>query len=352
MFVIRAALIATLALAAQSALAYPEMIRHGYVTCLTCHVSPSGGGTLTQYGRSLAKELVSFKSAAPSEENGEAPRERWHFGGEARGLLFYWNNEYVRSNRLIPMELLADASYDSDSYAFVLRAGLNGKGADNVGFQAASAYGIYRFNDKWIVRAGRFLPGYGLNNSMHFIGTRGDLGFGFDDQRQGIELSYSGERFGAMAASFTARDEKIGQPAEMLQFQVSPTENSRIAINYWHENNLRDLYGIWWVTPIYGPTFLTSDLNWQREKDPRANGYYYFNKLGYEIMQGLNALAISDNSKRDVGLSFTRIDRYGPGVQIFPRANVDLEIAWLRETNRLYSNHEGDYAYVLLHGYY
>lgn len=32
--------------------AYPWMIRHGYTTCGSCHVDPSGGGNLTAFGRS------------------------------------------------------------------------------------------------------------------------------------------------------------------------------------------------------------------------------------------------------------------------------------------------------------
>ena len=140
MLLLRALVLWAFAFGVQSALAYPEMIRHGYVSCLTCHMSPSGGGVLTQYGRSLAKELVSFRTPETAKSDDNPPPERWHFGGEGRGLIFYQNNDYVRSQRLIPMELFGDASYNRDNYAFVLRAGLNGKGADNVGFQAAAAW--------------------------------------------------------------------------------------------------------------------------------------------------------------------------------------------------------------------
>ena len=40
-------------LAARSAQAYPNMIRLGYTSCATCHVSPQGGGVLTRYGRGI-----------------------------------------------------------------------------------------------------------------------------------------------------------------------------------------------------------------------------------------------------------------------------------------------------------
>ena len=44
---------------AAPAWAFPEMIRHGYTSCMTCHVSPNGGGLMTPYGRSMSKEILS-----------------------------------------------------------------------------------------------------------------------------------------------------------------------------------------------------------------------------------------------------------------------------------------------------
>ena len=43
----------------QNVSAFPEMIRHGYINCNACHVSPAGGGLLTAYGRTISKELLS-----------------------------------------------------------------------------------------------------------------------------------------------------------------------------------------------------------------------------------------------------------------------------------------------------
>ncbi|MFM8315618.1 MAG: hypothetical protein ACKOA8_15160, partial [Deltaproteobacteria bacterium] len=46
-------------LSSSLALSYPEFIRHGYMNCTSCHVSPTGGGALTEYGRSLSDEVLS-----------------------------------------------------------------------------------------------------------------------------------------------------------------------------------------------------------------------------------------------------------------------------------------------------
>jgi len=45
--------------AATVADAFPELTRHGYVSCTACHVSPNGGGAMTPYGRGLSRELLS-----------------------------------------------------------------------------------------------------------------------------------------------------------------------------------------------------------------------------------------------------------------------------------------------------
>jgi hypothetical protein len=52
--IVSAAAVAILMLAAASpAAAYPNMIRLGYPTCASCHVSPQGGGVLTRYGKGI-----------------------------------------------------------------------------------------------------------------------------------------------------------------------------------------------------------------------------------------------------------------------------------------------------------
>jgi hypothetical protein len=46
--------------AGTQAWAYPQFIRHEYPTCVACHVSPRGGGILTDYGQGIAASLSAF----------------------------------------------------------------------------------------------------------------------------------------------------------------------------------------------------------------------------------------------------------------------------------------------------
>ncbi len=52
------AVVLGLGVASQPAHAYPWMIKHGYTNCAQCHIDPSGGGILTDYGRAQGEILV------------------------------------------------------------------------------------------------------------------------------------------------------------------------------------------------------------------------------------------------------------------------------------------------------
>ncbi len=49
--------------------AYTWMIKHHYSGCPTCHADPSGGETLTTYGRDLADEFLRMRYGAGAESN-------------------------------------------------------------------------------------------------------------------------------------------------------------------------------------------------------------------------------------------------------------------------------------------
>jgi hypothetical protein len=339
------------------------MIRHGYVSCTTCHLSPSGGGILTNYGQSLANELLTHhwsndtSSSESKTQNPEAEEtvSKWLGGGNARVLFFHRNNEYENSYVTIPMQLEAYGAYNKEKYAFVLGAAATGRRSTSdsatSGFVLSNAYGLYRFTDEINIRAGQFLPNYGLNNSQHTIATRSPLGFGFKDQRPGAEVSYISDSWGFFLSQFGDRGPHLGENSTTAQVQFSPTKDSRFAVNYWTETNLRQLYGIWFVTPIYKDFYIDADYDIQKETKFDTNGIYYYVKLGYEFAQGLHAYLVKDFSQRDQDSNYTKVDRYGPGFQMFPFLHWEVDSVWLKEKNLTYSKKEADYAYIMAHYY-
>ena len=59
--------------------AYPWMIRHGYSGCGVCHIDPSGGGLLTDYGRAQSDLLMATRWTAEKSEEA-SPTADFGFG--------------------------------------------------------------------------------------------------------------------------------------------------------------------------------------------------------------------------------------------------------------------------------
>src|SRR5665213_1369307 len=104
---ITAGLILLQFLSPKVAMAFPEMVRHGYVNCTSCHVSPSGGGVLTPYGRQQATDLLSTwsteKEAGPVQGLLQTP-EWLNLGGDLRTIEIYRNTPQVTSARFLNMQ--------------------------------------------------------------------------------------------------------------------------------------------------------------------------------------------------------------------------------------------------------
>src|SRR5438045_3403483 len=78
------------ALSTSIASAEPMFLSRQYARCSSCHYSPTGGGLLTPYGRSLSgKELSMTGSTVPSTTGGDdlAGREEAFLFGAAGGAL-------------------------------------------------------------------------------------------------------------------------------------------------------------------------------------------------------------------------------------------------------------------------
>lgn len=332
---------------------FPELVLHQYSSCTTCHVSPSGGGVLTSYGHSLAKELLSLKTKEPQNSD-KAPTEEANeflYNFDLRILQQYLNNEYQKSTRIIPMQIQGGAALNPESWALVANVKFSAKESEDALNFLSNSYGLYRIGENWNIRAGYFLPTYGINNSLHFLSTRGALGFGFDDQRPTIEFSYLSESVSLfLSAMGTRGPSQLGSSAQSIQVQWGPNEKTRFGFNYFKESNQRQLLGLWMIAPIWNSLYVIGDYSNQVQLKNQTGHFSTF-KLGYEITQGINVYWLHDQSQEFENTSATFQQKSGLGFQIFPKENYNFEFVSLKEKNKLYLTKEGDYAFVLLHYY-
>ncbi len=206
-----------LVLCATPAFAFPWMVKHGYQSCATCHVDPSGGGQLSLYGRAQADTLLRWKlNRPPPGEEQEVPKSaNFLWGLELPEALNLSGN--LRGGALIPIGgTVRPVSMAADLYGtlkidrFVAHV-TTGLGVRNAGlgaivplcttqpcglqWVAREFWAAATFSDESIsVRAGRLNVPFGLRNNEHTSWVRSltftDINLG---QQYGVSATYNAE---------------------------------------------------------------------------------------------------------------------------------------------------------------
>jgi len=159
--------------------AYPQYQLSRDATCTGCHLSPAGGNLLNENGLMVA-EGKSQWGTAPEFLNGIFSTPSWlALGGDLRGSTGYIQTpEKVLATFPMQAELYAAATF-ADHFSLHLNVGTRPAQVGNEGVtrvwsrehyvmwqqDAGSSEGLY-------VRAGRFMPVFGLRLAEHPVYTR------------------------------------------------------------------------------------------------------------------------------------------------------------------------------------
>lgn len=199
---------ATLALVAGKAEAYPQFQLSRDPTCTGCHVSPAGGGLLNENGLATA-ETISQWGTAPEFFYGKIPRPDWlMLGGDLRGA-----SGYVQS----PEELLASFPMQIEAYgraafgAFSLQVDVGARESQTGNEAATHVWSREHYltwqqkpgeNTGLYVRAGRFMPVFGLRLAEHLTYIRRWGGTPLYGETYGLAVEYIDPRFEVHATGF------------------------------------------------------------------------------------------------------------------------------------------------------
>ena len=333
------------------AFSYPENIRHGYPSCVSCHVSPVGGGMLTPYGRGSCEAFISTWSVEHEGDfgYGAVALPSWlGLGGDLRGVALLNQNPRTRTieSRWIPMQ--ADGEI-----ALTLVPGLTLDGS--AGIYGPDHDGQYRrlyakvdLTTGLSLRAGRFLPAYGINLPDHTVWTRRDLGFGEGAETNNLEaawLTRYGENiltliYGADTALLTGAqgyDYRTRQGAGWA-YRGALYLGSATQVGVSRQDvegaEARRSYGGFVQTGLTSHGYLLGEVD--RRQDGATIG---FAKAGWEIAQGLMMTIQQDIE--DVTYQ-TRL-----GIQWWPRPHWEL----LGEARRSYRDGGTTTGVLMLHHY-
>lgn len=341
--------------------AFPQLIRHGYTSCNTCHLSPRGGGVMTDYGRALSKELLSSWSY-----DGE---ENWHFGalnnetfpkglllgGDIRAVQSHIKTPQMTRGRFIKMQEQVELAYRMERIAMSV-SGASDTTEKSRPWYLPQYYLLGQLSQEISVRVGRFLPRFGLAMPDHILSTRGPLGFGYQKERDTVEMFYQKEKWDLSLAT-TFNKTKDHSDAQGLYGQVSWSLGSRDrwGISFEHRSpqkqNLESysFFGQWGLTE---KIYLLTDTVWQkRQQGGGEEGVYHFAQLGFEMEKGFHLLILEDFQKNKISAPNLSQNQYGVGVAFYPRPHWEFQAFWTRKRELNRGRGENGVAWLLMHFY-
>jgi hypothetical protein len=193
---------------AADAHAYPQFQLSRDQMCTSCHLSPAGGNLLNENGLAVAENMSRF-GHAPEFFYGKIPTPKWlTLGGDLRGAAGYLQTP-TKSLVGIPMQI---EGYGSAKFgAFSIHANLGAR-ASTVGNEAATYVWAREHYLMWqskpdenegvYVRAGRFMPVYGLRLAEHPTYVRRYGGTPLYADTYGVHGAFVGQRFEAHVTGF------------------------------------------------------------------------------------------------------------------------------------------------------
>lgn len=337
-----------LALAAGSAAAFPDMVRAGYPSCTTCHVSPSGGGALTPYGRGVAGErLVTWHT-----EKEDLKLPDWLIlGADVRQIQTHYESKRTKDGRWFTMQRDAEVGLTKGPFTAAVTAGLDSGPALEEKWRTISRRHFLRLDaaEGVTLRVGRFYPRFGLMLPDHETNVRRDLAFGPGRESDNAELTLTTETQELTATVIGGRrwggDRKDpGQPGKggALAWSLFPGERHRVGLSCLSDASNTDrrlacganaalTFGDWWWLGEFDQIRRVVKATGVHERDLVG-----FQRLAFEPFRGVTPFVQSETTITALGAANAqRADSRGFGAQWYPRVHLELSAM---------------YAYVLLPG--
>lgn len=336
---------------AAPAVAEPTFLSKQYPRCTACHYSPSGGGLLTPYGRSLSRaEISTFgrRNAAAGED--ARAEEAFLFGAFPSDSPLQLGLD-LRPSRLrveiagrdLPdrnflMNLDLQAAWRAGGWAVYGTAGRRPGG----GFVSYEHWISRQVSDRVSVRGGRFLPAYGVRFADHTALSRDRLELGEADQVYGVEVGISTDRWLLQAAAGPGRAESLlnddGRAAPTVAGRLQRDFGSRTVLvgSVLHRGDsdraLRSTSA--GVSFGYAPvpwlvTWTQGDVRSQDLSDG-GRAVILTNQTSVEAWRGV-WFRVSPQWYRAAGAPRAEIRRMVYGLDVYPRTHWHLNLSWYRD---------------------
>ena len=299
------------------------LVRHGYSACNGCHISPSGGGLLNDYGRVASEEFLSTWSYEKEGNLAYIPVDQSKYlksGGDVRWINYTVKSPYGDKSDLFFMQIETEhALKPVDGLTIVGTIGKYGKEGTT---QYRRNYILIEPNDSLHFRMGRYFPDYGLlvpdHNDFIHPGEGNETfntEFSFTHSLGGISLGHiNGSPLNEHADSehgySTLKSEGDGYVAKAY---LVPTQFTIIGYGYQRTNILKQgpyaILGYWNLYLLFQLDMLVHDT-------------IRLGQLNFEVYKGVHA-AFKAQSREGQ-------QRYTTSLTLFPRPHFEFSAEYQR----------------------
>jgi len=355
--------------------AYVENVVNGYPNCLACHVNPTGGGVLTDYGRSLSSELMSTIKT----KNFQNPyygllknNQHIKWGGQVRTIQTRFENDQIKRGSSFIMQNNVEAAAYVRDFVFVgtvgTREGPKNRTPKKGEFISERHYLLWNTDQTSRVKVGKFRQNYGLNDPNHTRFTKQNLGFGSNTESYQLEyfkIFENGEvvlstSLGRLDIPQTAQNERnfMGQYTHYLAGKSRLTGNVLLGET---STQRRSLYGINGIMPLFSKkNYLKFQLDYQVSRTlnnaPRADKTHaLFGNiiLGTKPFDGLWTYFVYEHQQTDLEQSRqTMTTSPGVGINFFPISHVEVQFEHQYRTAHATKDNPDHRSFLVFHLYH
>lgn len=340
--------------------AEPMFLSKQYTRCTACHISPSGGGLLSSYGRSLShRELSTFNEPAPSHGDSTEPppgEESFLFGalGDRLGpvslgvalrpsrLQYDFGPVSAGRNLLMTADVLG--AWQGGGWTVYGQAGRVLEESDWT-FDSYEHWAGRQPERGFGFRAGRFLPAYGIRFADHTSYNREYLGLTQYDQVYALEVSHTSDRalvqasIGPGYGRSLIDDDRDGREAftatGRVQVDLSPTTVLVASGLFRDEARLAPRHGAagvaFGVAPTPRLTIWSQADAAIREGDGEAS-WVLVNETSFEAYRGI-WLKVSPQARLGGG-QLPDLLRLQVSAVLLPRTHWNVNLSYFRDRNR------------------
>jgi hypothetical protein len=316
--------------------AFPELVRHGYANCVSCHVNVGGGGVLTEYGREISREILSTWGAESEAALGWGlvRKPEWlEATALFRGLQVVQSRPATTGRpaeiegRAVLMQADLEVAAKARGFTAVAAAGYqDDRQGSRSSILSRRHFLSYQATDELSFRAGRFYPVYGLMIADHQRRIRRGLGWDQGAETYAFDASWVGEQFSGFAAL------SLGQNLDR------PEDRAGVFTGEWFFGNRfkaglsaqlgrRKLLGPHVALGFTPHFFYLGEADLLQEPSG-TRGLVQYQKLSWELFQGFHLFGVQEFSRGNFAASSSTSFQYGPGIQWFPRPHFELTLSW------------------------